>query len=98
MELVKVAGNVKTIKLSKSEWQAIGKQAGWMGGDRPLSDDDKQAPMFQAIINPSLRPNFPEITKDEWNEMTAKIKKGLSQFGSEDLSPEGFQDRIWTWD
>ena len=30
MKLVKSAGNKKTVKLSKSEWQNIGKKAGWM--------------------------------------------------------------------
>jgi len=30
MKLIKTAGGKKTIKLSKSEWQSIGKKAGWM--------------------------------------------------------------------
>ena len=30
MKLVKTASGKKTIKMSKSEWQSIGKKAGWM--------------------------------------------------------------------
>jgi CO/xanthine dehydrogenase Mo-binding subunit len=30
MKVIKTASGKKTIKLSKSEWQSIGKKAGWM--------------------------------------------------------------------
>ena len=30
MKLIKTASGKKTIKISKREWQAIGKKAGWM--------------------------------------------------------------------
>ena len=39
MKLIKTASGKKTIKISKSEWQSIGKKAGWMKvSARPLSD------------------------------------------------------------
>jgi len=31
MKIVKTASGKQTIKMSKNEWKAIGKKAGWMG-------------------------------------------------------------------
>jgi len=47
MKLVKTASGKQTIKMSKPEWQSIGKKAGWMkkamwddAGDRAAEDDE----------------------------------------------------------
>ena len=37
MKLVKIAGNKTTIRMSKSEWQTIGRQAGWFSKDKKPS-------------------------------------------------------------
>ncbi len=44
MKIVKTAGNKKTIRISKKEWQSIGKKAGWMkkAQDIPNSLTDQQ--------------------------------------------------------
>jgi hypothetical protein len=48
MKIVKTASGKKTIKISRSEWQAIGKQAGWM---KESDEDQYLLPMFKANLN-----------------------------------------------
>ena len=39
MKIIKTASGKKTIKLSKSEWQSIGKKAGWVKVASPSEED-----------------------------------------------------------
>jgi len=43
MKIVKTASGKQTIKMSKSEWQSIGKTAGWVEDrlDLPIHEDEK---------------------------------------------------------
>jgi hypothetical protein len=43
MKLIKTASGKKAIKLSKSEWETIGKKAGWMKEARELTLDDRES-------------------------------------------------------
>ena len=40
MKLVKTASGKKALKLSKSDWERIGKQAGWFDSDDDWDEDD----------------------------------------------------------
>lgn len=58
MKLVKTASGKQTVKISKKEWEALGKQAGWMkqanwSSSDPNEGDDsmKQTQIFLKISN-----------------------------------------------
>jgi hypothetical protein len=48
MKLIKTASGKNQIKLSKSEWESIGKKAGWM---KESEEDQHLLPMFKANLN-----------------------------------------------
>jgi hypothetical protein len=63
MKIVRQAGNT-TIKLSKAEWQSIGKTAGWdedWGGDETNEDMDEETPVsgdydLDKLLNETVAP------------------------------------------
>ena len=69
MKVIKTA-NGKTIKLNKSEWEAIGKKAGWM----KTANDDAELLEYDIEVeaeywakrvskNPAAREKIPEVLK-----------------------------------
>jgi hypothetical protein len=50
MKLIKTASGKQTIKLSKSEWETIGKTAGWMGGSEDKDKDEEEKGWVQEKV------------------------------------------------
>ena len=91
MKIVKTASGKQTIKMSKSEWQSIGKKAGWMKTAGMWQDPMMQEvePWVMKSGNPYVIDNWqkhPELAyrafkgdKNAWNELVAKC--GGKQIG-----------------
>ena len=54
MKIVKTAGNVKTIRMSKKEWEDVGKKAGWI---KEEIVEAKKSPMEHGFINECIKEN-----------------------------------------
>jgi hypothetical protein len=83
MKLIKTASGKRTIKLSKKEWQAIGKTAGWFGdmfgGNKEPSEEEKKSEERRQWLKQKLLNNTsiwdglsPEEKSDP--ELIASIK------------------------
>jgi len=55
MKVIKTASGKKTIKMSKVEWQSIGKKAGWMKTANVAQDPDVEAKPFYDYINNAIQ-------------------------------------------
>ena len=52
MKLVKTASGKQTIKMSKSEWEALGKQAGWMNEDYVTLEEARELTREPDEVDP----------------------------------------------
>jgi len=65
MKITKTASGKKTIKLSKQEWMAIGKKAGWM--------KEASSPEIQDFIDRFLKGDF------IWNDVPVELEDAVRQ-------------------
>jgi hypothetical protein len=86
MKLVKTASGKQTIKISKKEWQSIGKKAGWMkkamwdeGEERAGDDDDAYSEVLNkakeavALMEESFRNNSLQGKEDAYGMLRESI-------------------------
>ena len=80
MKIVKTASGKKTIKMSKKEWQSIGRTAGWSGSIGPGEYDIKQ---------------FEDNKGNLYSYMDLETKGGDIESKLHDLSEAYDDDNFW---
>jgi len=78
MKLVKTASGKSVIKMSKSEWQSIGKKAGWLGKQAQIGDRDRNNPLLLKLIEGLTKGSDPEYLKSTYeHSLNEDHKDGL---------------------
>jgi hypothetical protein len=77
MKLVKIAGNKTIIKMSKSEWQTIGKQAGWFSKDKKPTIQQNPQDVENAT---TILANIKNITLDLMRLYDLGIEISIKEF------------------
>ena len=81
MKITKTANGKRTIKISKKEWQSIGKKAGWMKkAEHVYKNEDSPCPKCGCLEHHISNPTNPTINecvkcKHSWNPNNKKAKK-----------------------
>jgi len=91
MKLVKTASGKQTIKISKSDWVAIGKQAGWEPADEYT---EVQKPVYVSVYETSRNYGGPE--EGGWWYTSYSLensKEFINQTEAEEYA-EGLRNRI----
>lgn len=74
MKIIKTASGKKTIKISKKEWESIGKKAGWMQEEVEEYQDEFRKPTY---------PSADELLSDY---ELSDILWGIKAFGEESIA------------
>jgi hypothetical protein len=74
MKVIKTAGGKKTIKLSKKEWESIGKKAGWHEDDEWYPDTEEEHAELDRMHNEIC--DKMEQTKADWVKEEVETPKG----------------------
>ena len=78
MKLVKIASGKTTIKMSKKEWQSIGKKAGWLGKTAQVAGGDPVEQEIEAWVMKTGKPGVMENWY-KYFELAHKAMKGDQQ-------------------
>jgi hypothetical protein len=105
MKLIKTASGKKTIKMSRSEWESLGKTYGWIRESREASDGLSQQDVYEDTLiglKDKIRNGFETYTSSDWaqGEIERTIMAAVYDEANETVDQAGAQsmfEEMFNW-
>jgi hypothetical protein len=105
MKLIKASNGQKTVKISKSEWESLGKTYGWIRESMEASDGLSQQDIYEDTLiglKDKIRNGFETYTSSDWaqGEIERTIMAAVYDEANETVDQAGAQsmfEEMFNW-